>query len=110
MAGGGLRAERPAVPARKEYPRGHDAVGAAHPGATRPCTTPGRLRTPAGPAIDDTDAACAGEARRQERRLRHAEVAGSTRGRSADRKSTRLNSSHRCISYAVFCLEKKNRL
>src|SRR5437762_4832611 len=27
---------------------------------------------------------------------------------SADRKSTRLNSSHRCISYAVFCLKKKN--
>src|SRR5436189_2406749 len=24
-----------------------------------------------------------------------------------DRKSTRLNSSHRCISYAVFCLNKK---
>src|ERR1017187_10648062 len=24
-----------------------------------------------------------------------------------DRKSTRLNSSHRCISYAVFCLKKK---
>src|ERR1017187_742203 len=23
-----------------------------------------------------------------------------------DRKSTRLNSSHRCISYAVFCLKK----
>src|SRR5437762_3958840 len=28
------------------------------------------------------------------------------RGRR-DRKSTRLNSSHRCISYAVFCLKKK---
>src|SRR5437762_4630094 len=27
---------------------------------------------------------------------------------SADRKSTRLNSSHRCISYAVFCLKKKH--
>src|SRR5437879_9785730 len=27
-----------------------------------------------------------------------------------DRKSTRLNSSHRCISYAVFCLKKKNEL
>src|SRR5437762_7206022 len=27
---------------------------------------------------------------------------------SRDRKSTRLNSSHRCISYAVFCLKKKN--
>src|SRR5437879_8705425 len=26
----------------------------------------------------------------------------------SDRKSTRLNSSHRCISYAVFCLKKKN--
>src|SRR5438094_2026944 len=28
---------------------------------------------------------------------------------SADRKSTRLNSSHRTISYAVFCLKKKNK-
>src|SRR6202011_6423854 len=27
---------------------------------------------------------------------------------SSDRKSTRLNSSHRCISYAVFCLTKKH--
>src|SRR5437879_6994790 len=29
------------------------------------------------------------------------------RSRIGDRKSTRLNSSHRCISYAVFCLKKK---
>src|SRR5207248_8150564 len=28
--------------------------------------------------------------------------------RHRDRKSTRLNSSHRTISYAVFCLKKKN--
>src|SRR5260221_3792269 len=28
----------------------------------------------------------------------------------ADRKSTRLNSSHTVISYAVFCLKKKNTL
>src|SRR5437763_11964351 len=27
-----------------------------------------------------------------------------------DRKSTRLNSSHRCISYAVFCLKKKIKI
>src|SRR5947208_8079089 len=29
-------------------------------------------------------------------------------GRPQDRKSTRLNSSHQIISYAVFCLKKKN--
>src|SRR2546427_3944027 len=29
-------------------------------------------------------------------------------GRPGDRKSTRLNSSHSQISYAVFCLKKKN--
>src|SRR2546430_7749920 len=30
-------------------------------------------------------------------------------GREQDRKSTRLNSSHSQISYAVFCLKKKKR-
>src|SRR5271167_5152284 len=30
-------------------------------------------------------------------------------GRRRDRKSTRLNSSHVSISYAVFCLKKKNK-
>src|SRR2546430_5390491 len=29
--------------------------------------------------------------------------------REVDRKSTRLNSSHSQISYAVFCLKKKNK-
>src|SRR5258708_14061059 len=29
--------------------------------------------------------------------------------RAADRKSTRLNSSHQIISYAVFCLKKKKK-
>src|SRR2546422_4669516 len=32
---------------------------------------------------------------------------GSQRGHEIDRKSTRLNSSHGYISYAVFCLKKK---
>src|SRR5256885_11162064 len=31
------------------------------------------------------------------------------RGIMADRKSTRLNSSHLVISYAVFCLKKKKK-
>src|SRR5438034_4255134 len=30
-------------------------------------------------------------------------------GRRPDRKSTRLNSSHTVISYAVFCLKKKKK-
>src|SRR5258705_5579516 len=34
---------------------------------------------------------------------------GLPRGHHVDRKSTRLNSSHLGISYAVFCLKKKNR-
>src|SRR5256885_10152298 len=32
-----------------------------------------------------------------------------TSGELVDRKSTRLNSSHLVISYAVFCLKKKNQ-
>src|SRR2546426_7710297 len=31
-------------------------------------------------------------------------------GLGEDRKSTRLNSSHLVISYAVFCLKKKNKI
>src|SRR5256885_3511823 len=38
-------------------------------------------------------------------RTRDAEIA-----RSLDRKSTRLNSSHLVISYAVFCLKKKHSM
>src|SRR3712207_7033988 len=38
-------------------------------------------------------------------RARH----GSGGGEEADRKSTRLNSSHANISYAVFCLKKKKK-
>src|SRR5437879_7765249 len=35
--------------------------------------------------------------------------AGACESDKGDRKSTRLNSSHRCISYAVFCLKKKKK-
>src|SRR5258708_7771220 len=40
------------------------------------------------------------------------EVAGmrlAVRRRRTDRKSTRLNSSHQIISYALFCFKKKNK-
>src|SRR5688572_31414874 len=38
----------------------------------------------------------------------HFGVAEAKQRRAGDRKSTRLNSSHSQISYAVFCLKKKN--
>src|SRR5437764_3051496 len=49
-----------------------------------------------------------GGQRRQRARV-HPSAGGRVRHghRRADRKSTRLNSSHRCISYAVFCLKTK---
>src|SRR2546422_11468914 len=50
---------------------------------------------------------------RHERVLQRSSSSGpssppSTSSSSKDRKSTRLNSSHGYISYAVFCLKKKN--
>src|SRR5215469_18375429 len=44
--------------------------------------------------------------RRAQDRPRHLPA---RRDRAADRKSTRLNSSHVEISYAVFCLKKKKK-
>src|SRR2546427_9401829 len=48
---------------------------------------------------------CAGQIGAREIDL--AEVRGREVGADLDRKSTRLNSSHSQISYAVFCLKKK---
>src|SRR5258705_5067316 len=48
------------------------------------------------------------EAERREAVFR-VHVAGQGRRLWQDRKSTRLNSSHLGISYAVFCLKKKNQ-
>src|SRR2546429_4371239 len=41
--------------------------------------------------------------------LGHRELARESRTEHQDRKSTRLNSSHGYISYAVFCLKKKKQ-
>src|SRR5438876_7469188 len=40
----------------------------------------------------------------------HVQFRGAFRFRNIDRKSTRLNSSHPSISYAVFCLKKKKNI
>src|SRR3712207_8613084 len=49
---------------------------------------------------------------REARRVRLPEdaAAGGSAEGSLDRKSTRLNSSHANISYAVFCLKNKNKI
>src|SRR3712207_7703341 len=52
--------------------------------------------------------------RRRRRAYRRSHLAGVVRGgrgrrTQRDRKSTRLNSSHANISYAVFCLKKKKK-
>src|SRR5207253_3992167 len=44
------------------------------------------------------------------RRPRQTAFAAGTRRPRRDRKSTRLNSSHVAISYAVFCLKKKSSM
>src|SRR3712207_7937991 len=51
-------------------------------------------------AAAEAELAAARTALAEERKATEAEL--------ADRKSTRLNSSHANISYAVFCLKKKN--
>src|SRR2546427_7010495 len=60
----------------------------------------GEERPPRRPAAD-----------RHAHRRRHAVSAGDAHRRrgTQDRKSTRLNSSHSQISYAVFCLKKKKK-
>src|SRR3712207_8939216 len=42
--------------------------------------------------------------------IRNYEFDFRTKSGAIDRKSTRLNSSHANISYAVFCLKKKNKI
>src|SRR5207248_3687830 len=72
-----------------------------------------------GPRMKRIRPAPMGRAYRYQRRMAHIEVALAERNagkegtatvvgeEKGDRKSTRLNSSHRTISYAVFCLKKK---
>src|SRR2546430_11172290 len=71
-------------------------------------TARARLRRPAPAAAADARSGRVGGLR--DRAPARASGAGDRTGAGgvADRKSTRLNSSHSQISYAVFCLKKKN--
>src|SRR5256885_5589049 len=57
------------------------------------------LPGPAGPRAHGADAGAVTAAAKKKQKKE-----------KADRKSTRLNSSHLVISYAVFCLKKKNNI
>src|SRR5438552_18018528 len=63
------------------------------------------------PILHHVGDSAAGRGRERARRPRHGR--GDPRPRAGrdgkDRKSTRLNSSHQIISYAVFCLKKKKK-
>src|SRR3712207_8701859 len=48
--------------------------------------------------------------RRDPRPARQERLGARSAGADGDRKSTRLNSSHANISYAVFCLKKKKQI
>src|SRR2546426_4124822 len=50
-----------------------------------------------------------GEDPRRRRHPAQRQAAGRSADGQGDRKSTRLNSSHLVISYAVFCLKKKKK-
>src|SRR5690348_17958648 len=91
---------RPATPTLFPYTtlfrsaaRQNFALGAAHPPGVQHAVAAGREQPFAGvievKALDRT--------------------ADAEAEREADRKSTRLNSSHPSNSYAVFCLKKKRR-
>src|SRR5438034_4172558 len=79
------------------------------PGSTPfPYTTLFRSVAPAGSApLDAEDGTQRRLAHRDDRALAESPQPV---GEPEDRKSTRLNSSHTVISYAVFCLKKKKKV
>src|SRR3712207_8611660 len=58
---------------------------------------------------ENADVIAANAALAAERDAAEAKAKARTQKAAADRKSTRLNSSHANISYAVFCLKKKKK-
>src|SRR5438034_6386844 len=83
----------------------HDALPISRSGALP--------RPPRRPSWPRAVAACPprgrGGARRSPRGMRGRSAGTPGPRPSGDRKSTRLNSSHTVISYAVFCLKKKKK-
>src|SRR3712207_8731976 len=85
----------------------HDALP-----ISAPSRGPERTADPAGTGTDRTSCRRTASARRSRNASRSSTavlVRADQPPTARDRKSTRLNSSHANISYAVFCLKKKNQ-
>src|SRR5215211_9397663 len=97
VVGAGRRAPaRRSAPRRREGDRGRSSSARS---AGRRASSPGRARSrAAGQAVREAQAS-------SRPLLLRSRIAAVPR----DRKSTRLNSSHTVISYAVFCLKKKKK-
>src|SRR2546429_3432015 len=68
------------------------------------------FRSPTIRTVAETEGSRSGGRRRAQRlRIRDARGVREIVSEIGDRKSTRLNSSHGYISYAVFCLKKKKK-
>src|SRR5438876_6926725 len=92
---------------------GHDLLIATGEGLIEVTTSRVAILTDLAIPADRIDEAKAEEARqraeaRLQEKLSDEELASVNASLSRDRKSTRLNSSHPSISYAVFCLKKKD--
>src|SRR5256885_7071186 len=57
--------------------------------------------------VEEYRTAADDKARKKKHGALMGELMKASKGKGKDRKSTRLNSSHLVISYAVFCLKKK---
>src|SRR5439155_13982306 len=123
LGGGDLRRRAPTgLPSSPRDPRPGPRVGAravallARPPPLRPHASPGRPARGRRMTIRGLtqDVSCALSAVPPNQNApwrpcpRTNDAAPAKCSRDSDRKSTRLNSSHVAISYAVFCLKKKN--
>src|SRR5699024_12766655 len=94
-----LHRDRHSLPTR----RSSDLSGSCSPSTSKlPVTTPPSSSPPPRPPPSTSpNRGCS-------KRLPSSRLRGCVRWTCGDRKSTRLNSSHVSISYAVFCLKQNN--
>src|SRR5688500_19147885 len=85
----------------------HDALPISLPDGAE---VEGQDRHAGGGALVEHQAVGFGPDREDQRQVDAVAAEEAGQGAAPDRKSTRLNSSHLVISYAVFCLKKKREI